>query len=255
MSDPDRQESFEVYPYAEPEPQPLPPTAAPLPASGLPGTRGYGPVVSSPPRGVGRRGVILGVIGTGLAGMLGVSALSSQAESEQFPPDGEWTEGPVPGEEGPVDDLVPVLLQTVEGDIGVGVPVSWEVLREGDLLHLRHGAGAELLARLPDPPARSGEPQLRLEAEYTRARFESEFVPDGDPAVERVNEPPYELNILRSKGEISGMPGSEEVSYLVDPDRERGLVVAVLMPDEAEPEAAADAQAIVDEVLEGFRVL
>lgn len=255
MSDPDRQESFEVYPYAEPEPQPLPPTAAPLPASSLPITMGSGPVVFSPSRGVGRRGIILGAIGAGVAGMFGLAAWQAPAELEQFPPDGEWTEGPVPGEEEPVDDLVPVLLQTVEGDIGVGVPGSWEVLREGDLLHLRHGAGAELLARLPDPPSRSGEPQLRLEAEYTRARFESEFVPDGEPAAELVDEPPYELNILRSKGEISGLPGSEEVSYLVDPDRERGLVVAVLMPDEAEPEAAVDARAIVDQVLEGFRVL
>ncbi len=255
MNDPTRQDDFEVYPYAQPEP---PPAEEQVPRSALeqpPTVRRAGPETFGRPAGVDRRGLIFGVVGVGLAGLVGASIFRAGSTGPVYP-ESEWSEGPVPVDEAPIDETVFVVLQTIEGDLGLDVPTSWEVLREGELVHLQNlGEGSELVARVPEPPVRTGEAQLRLEAEYTRARFQSEFVPDGDAVVERAGDDPYEQLSLTSTGTADAAAAREQVTYLVDTDRERGLVVAVQVSDAAVPGTAEAAQRMVDQLVEGFRSL
>ena len=253
MNDPTRQDDFEVYPYARPD---LQPAEDQVPATGLeqpPTVRPAGPATFGRPAGIGRRGLVFGMIGVGLAGVVGASIFNAGSAASPYP-ESEWSEEPVPVDEPPVQDPVFVVLQTMEGDLGLEVPSSWEVLREGDLVHLRDDGG-ELVARVPDPPVRAGEAQLRLEAEYTRARFRSEFVPDGGSVAEQAGDDPYEQFSLTSTGTGDGAPAREQVTYLVDTDRERGLVVAVQLSDDADPLTGDEAQRLVDQLVAGFRSL
>ncbi len=256
MNDPTRQEDFEVYPYAEEEPSDpvlTPPPAAPVVS------RASGPVVSAPgpgvsgPGGVGRRGVLLGAIGAGVLGLFGLAVVRRNAGGEpEFGGGGAWAEETAPEEE-TVGDVV-AALQTADGDLFVDVPGDWEVLSEFELLHLRHAGGAQLVARIPDRPARSSESQLRIEADYTRTRFDADFTPDPDAEVSRDDNPPFERFTLRSSGTWAGEDATELVDYQVDTDRERAIVVSALW-SQGSADLMEQSVAIAQQLLDGFQLL
>ncbi len=254
MNDPGRQEDFEVYPYAEaelPDPVPGPPPPSPV-VSRSPGpvVGGGGPVVSSP-AGVGRRGLILGVIAAGTLGVVGLGVVSRSSGGPDFD-GGTWAEESAPAEEAEV--AAQASLQTTDGDLVVDVPDGWEVLSEYEVLHLHHPDGAELVARIPDRPVRSSEAQLRVEAEYTRARFTEEFVPAGDTDVSRQDDSPLESFTMLTTGELAGEAATELVDYQVDTDRDRAIVVSALW-SQGSADVLEQVGAMAQQLLDGFQLL
>lgn len=217
---------------------PPPPPVAPLP----------------PPRGVSRRRLLAGIAGA--AGLIGVAAVGagiygslrgpssaelSAAEATQAPEDFVEDEDE--------DEDTTALLDTPYGELVVDVPAGWDIVSEGDLLVLAESSSSyRVVARVPERLGTSDN-DLRREADYLR----DEFSPTGESVVSDESTNSFDILKLQTNGVAAKKKSVEQVTFIVEQERTRGMVVSLVLPVDGVPEILRAARGMVTDLLRGFQ--
>lgn len=249
MTDANRPETFEAYPYQpdpgeatgprEPEPREVAPLR-PLPR--------VGPQVTTGTQGIGRRGMLAGV--AALAGVVGIGVFGLRAV-DSGPTGGEDVPPPLepdPAQTEPAEVPTSGLLTTENGDLWVEIPVGWTLESDVKLLVVRHDDG-RLAARSPEQ-ATADEDALAREADYLR----DDFDPAGDPRITDESDTRFSVLLQTTQGHLGAEAATEHVALIVNNDAAQSIVVSWVTVD-GKRAVTAEARTMERALRRGFEEL